>query len=172
MKADKDVVLRSGTVTMTGNGRGINSLNAYIGTEGAENESLVMDITCNGTQSVTTSNSSSMGGMFGGGGMGNESRTKYISKPRGFNVDNIIDIYSGTITINSGDAPIFSNNQVNISGGHIIAEVLDGMDAKGVRADKFADLYPVATTCPETVGSTLISEPPNPSNVPPETDNV
>jgi hypothetical protein len=135
LKADKDVVLRSGNITMTGNGRGINSLNAYIGTEGAENESLVMDITCNGTQSVTTSNSSSMGGMFGGGGMGNESRTKYISKPRGFNVDNIIDIYSGTITINSGDAPIFSNNQVNISGGHIIAEVLDGMDAKGVRAD-------------------------------------
>lgn len=135
LKADNNVVIKRGNIAMTGNGRGVNSLNAYIGIEGAENESLVMDITCKGTQSVTTTNSSSMGGMFGGGGMGNESRTKYISKPRGFNVDNIIDIYSGNITISSGDAPIFSNNQVNISGGYIISEVLDGMNAKGVRAD-------------------------------------
>lgn len=135
LKADNDVIIRSGELTLSGNGRGVNSWNAYVGVEGAEDSSLVMNLTCNGTQSATTSNSSSGGGMWGGGGMGNESRTRYISKPRGFNVDNIIDIYSGTITINSGDAPIFSNNQVNISGGYIITEVLDGMDAKGVRAD-------------------------------------
>lgn len=112
IKSDGNMVISAGNFTLRSTGAGGKGINAggtlVLGTSGASNDNLILNVTTTGNRITVTSGG---GGPWGGGSYAN---------PKAIKAQGLITVNSGTTTVlttGTGAEGLESKTQINIEGG-------------------------------------------------------